>query len=773
VRSATFFVVAALCLAFILWKLEVRTAITDFLPRDRDSELLDIARELSQAPQARVLVFTLGSDEGVKLDAASAFRERLRASGKFEWVRSGLSQQDQTQLYELLFPARLGLLEQPEGTGVLPDSWLDERVQALRERLAGPLGMVERRLAPDDPLGAFSSLLERQARLRGRLRLDGEQLVTEDGRFAVLFAATRASAFAGAAQREVEQVVESALAEVRRREPSLSLEWSGVSRFASEGERSVRSDIERISTLSVLGIFLLYFAVFRSVREPLLVLLPIAFGCLLATALCQLAFGFVHGLALAFGSSIIGVAEDYSTHYFTHRVATPASEDNETLMRRLWPGMWMGGVTTIVGIAMLFGSGFPGLQQMSLFGAVGVLGALLCTRYVLPSWSRRGPSPRGRLKSVGEGLLAGLAARPMRVLWCLAPALLAGALGLPRLAFDDRVTALRTPAPALEAENERVQERLGRGAPGHMVVALGRDDEQALARSEAVHARLAAAHEAGKVGDFRSVVELVPSLAMQQQRRARLTSDPTFIPRFHAALDRAGFVPDAFAPFEAALAAEPMLLRPQALLSSSLSEWVAPFRLQLAGRVAYITPLSDAPKVDMSKLLADLPEVHYLDQEGLFSAAYGRFRGRVVSMVALGLVLVLATLLYRYRSLKIAALGMLPALLGAAGALGVEALRGVPATLMHVIAALLVLSMGVDYGIYALESRASDEESVTTLGGVLLAALTTVLSFGLLGLSDNPALAAIGSTVGFGMVFTVLASPVVLALVRGAKHEMV
>jgi predicted exporter len=87
-----------------------------------------------------------------------------------------------------------------------------------------------------------------------------------------------------------------------------------------------------------------------------------------------------------------------------------------------------------------------------------------------------------------------------------------------------------------------------------------------------------------------------------------------------------------------------------------------------------------------------------------------------------------------------------------------------------VIGVLLVLSMGVDYGIYALESQQHGaDDGVTTLGSVLLAALTTVLSFGLLGLSDNPALAAVGSTVGFGLVFTVIASPIVLAFTRAEK----
>ena len=85
---------------------------------------------------------------------------------------------------------------------------------------------------------------------------------------------------------------------------------------------------------------------------------------------------------------------------------------------------------------------------------------------------------------------------------------------------------------------------------------------------------------------------------------------------------------------------------------------------------------------------------------------------------------------------------------------------------MNVVAVLLVLSMGVDYGIYALEGGASEDEAATTLGSVLLAALTTVLSFGLLGLSDNPALASIGSTVGLGLLFCVLTSPLVLVFSR-------
>jgi predicted exporter len=772
VRASLFGLIALACGLFVALRLEVRTPITEFLPRDDNTGLLELARELSDAPQARVTVFTLSaSEDPAHRRAAATFAAALAQSELFEWVRGGVSAQDEEQFYQLVFPARLGLLPLPAEAGPVPDAFLDAQVAALRERLSGPLGMLERRLAPDDPLGSFASLLAAQSASRGRLRIEDRQLVSEDGRWSVVFAATKATPFDSAAQTRVEAAVQQAAAAARSQVPSLSLEWSGLNRFALAGEQSVRGDIGRISSLSVLGIFLLYLGVFRSFREPLLVLLPIAFGCLVATAACQLAFGFVHGLALAFGSSIIGVAEDYSTHFFAHRMAAPESEDNDQLMQRLWPGMWLGAATTVAGIATLFGGGFRGLSQMAMFGVVGVLSALLATRYVLPALSRKRPRDHTtQLSLLGRKLVARVAERRLYALFFVGPALLAMALGLPALHFDDSLKALRTKAPALEGENERVQQRLGRAAPGRVVVAQGVDDEQALDRSDAVLVRLHEAERAGKLRSVRSVSTLLPSLRTQRARRERMLRDATFVPRLRAALERAGLVPEAFAPFEAALRDEPVELTPEKLARTPLaSAWLSPFRASLRAGPAYLTSLEAAPSVDVAALVRDLPGVSFVDQEALFSAAYRSFRDRIVWLVALGLGLVLLTLVARYRSARVALLGMLPALLGAGAALGIEALRGVPATLMHVIAVLLVLSMGVDYGIYALESRDSVEEGVTTLGSVLLAALTTVLSFGLLGISANPALGAIGSTVGFGLVFTVLASPVVLAFARGER----
>jgi predicted exporter len=769
VRLTLFAIITLALSAYVYTSLDVRTAITEFLPRDEKAQRLELARELSQSTQSRAVVITLGADdESEHIAAARALAESLRKSGEFAWVRAGLETHEQQLFYALYFPARVGLLDLPPGEGPVPDAWLKERVEALKTRLTSPLGMLERRFASEDPLGAFMHVLDAFGRERGSLTLHDGQLVTSDGKHSVLFAETKQAAFDSAAQHVVAADITAAFSALQKQHPKLTLAWSGVNRFALATEASVKGDIERISSLSLVGIFFLYLLIFRSLREPIVVLLPIAFGCLASVAACQAVFGFVHGLSLAFGSSIIGVAEDFSTHFFAHRRATPEAESNEALMRRLWPGMWLGAVTTVVGISALTASGFPGLVQMALFGGVGVLGALLCTRYVLPALSRTKPLPPTRhLGPWGVGIVRGLRRHPARALWLIVPALLCTAIGGAQLQLEGGMRALRTPTPELDRENQYVQSLLGRQSVGRAVIAQGKDDQEALARAEQASQLLAQARARGELADFRSVTGLVPSRATQLRTRARLAGDPTFVSRLHSALEAGGFAPGAFSAFDSELARpDPILLTPEQVLASPLADVVRPFRVELAHGVAYLIPINSAQVGNLDGLFAGKPGMFYIDQEALFDDAFARFRSRAIWLLAVGLVLVVVTLLARYRSLRVAALGMLPALLGAGATLGIEGLFGVHVTLMHVIAILLVVSMGVDYGIYVLESRHSLEEGVTTLGSILLAALTTVLSFGLLGLSDNPALAGIGTTVALGLVLTVFASPVVLALVR-------
>ena len=77
--------------------------------------------------------------------------------------------------------------------------------------------------------------------------------------------------------------------------------------------------------------------------------------------------------------------------------------------------------------------------------------------------------------------------------------------------------------------------------------------------------------------------------------------------------------------------------------------------------------------------------------------------------------------------------------------------------LFHVLALMLLLGVGVDYGIFMQEHP--DRSDRTPWLAVGMSAANTILSFGLLGLSSTPALQAFGLTMLLGTALVWLIVP--------------
>jgi predicted exporter len=70
-------------------------------------------------------------------------------------------------------------------------------------------------------------------------------------------------------------------------------------------------------------------------------------------------------------------------------------------------------------------------------------------------------------------------------------------------------------------------------------------------------------------------------------------------------------------------------------------------------------------------------------------------------------------------------------------------------TVMHLIALILVLGLGLDHALFLSRSESLDERSHTR-SGVLLCAISTTLVFGILAASSIPVLQYLGMTVAVG-----------------------
>jgi len=522
---------------------------------------------------------------------------------------------------------------------------------------------------------------------------------------------------------------------------------------------------------------LLFLILFGSVRIMVLAFVPVVAGALAATTAGLLVFGKLHAITLTVGSTLMGVAIDYPLLLLTHRVLSP-DEPPEAVVRRVWMGIFLGGLTTVAGFAALIWTSFPGVREMALTSAVGIAGALATTRFVLPALLGGRPTPPARLQRwaatvaravrwVGERKRLGVGLVAAVVGLC--------AVGLPRLRWIDSLASLNAASPAVRAETDRLQARVSSMDEGRFVIALARDEESALRINDAVAARLERAQAAGELEGWTSLHSFLWSADLQWRNRAALAAVPDLGARVVAALAREGFKPEAFAAFRKAadqLRGLPDLapLGLTQMQASPLAPIVRPFVVKLGKDIGLLTFVRGVKRRGaLDAAIAGVPGAQAFDQATFLDETYARFRVQILEALAGHLLVILFILNVRYRRWDGTLAAFWPAVLAAAATLALFGAAGAETNLFHVMSLLLVLSMGVDYGVFLVESTRTATDPGDTLMSLVASCATALLSFGLLALSGTPALRAIGLTTGFGIVLSLILAPLALVLSRGRR----
>lgn len=767
---------------------QTRSDITHFLAAGDDARLAKLSRQLAESELSKTTVLVIDSRDGdskAAMAAADGLAAALAEHEEVAWVRATWSDDQSDAIHELYFPRRMYFTaERAQLEHALSPEGLGESAKKLQDQLRLPTAALVKKLAPEDPLLRYPATLERLEDARaGPLSVVDGHFVTEEGGAVVLFSSVH-SPFRAQHQAPLQAMIAERFDELSRTAAEagheLTLRQSGVGRFALRAEASIRADITRISTLSTIGVIALFVLLFRGLRLVVLSLVPLAAGILTATTVSLLAFGSIHGLTLAFGASLIGVCIDYPIHLFNHHTLEPGSGGAAESARRIRPGLLLGALTTVAGFVGLGWTSFPGVREIAVFAAVGVSAALLSTMFLLPPLMADEPKPvtlQRRLAALAGKLLERMQARRTALYVLPLASLVVIGLAIPRLEFVDDVAALTKTDADLLAEDEAVRALVSRMDAGRMIVAIADDDEQALQKNDEVHARLLEARAAGELESFRSLHDLIWSRALQNENLAAYGEPEQFRERLDAAFVGQGFRAGVFGPFIESLArtqagqgAAPLDM--PTLLDSPLSEAATSMRVELDGQVGILSLVRGVEDPEALRArLADLDDVHLFDQRALMAEIYAGHREQTLELVAVGLLAVLVIVFARYRRVGLTLAAFLPALLAAGTTVAILVLAGFSLNLLHVVCVLLVLSMGVDYGVFLVESRTHPQQVAATVLSLLLCCASTVLAFGLLAMSSNPALRAIGLTTGLGVLASLVLAPTALILFGAAKKD--
>ncbi len=750
-------VLAALCVSQARYAAD----LSAFLPRAPSASERLLVEQLRNGIASRLLIVAIGGAEANERARLSrALAQALRADRRFSVVQNGSRAALQRDA-EFLFAHRYRL-----SPAVTREQFSVAGLRAAIGRtlglLAAPGGVLAAPSLANDPTGEMLALLDSIAHTPPPRRADGVW-VSRDGREALLLVRTRAAGSDTDAQAAAIGAVRAAFEHAEAHlHAHATLQMTGPGVFAVAARARIKREVMRLSLLSGALILILLAFAYRSIAALALALVPVASGALAGVAAVALRFGVVQGVTLGFGVTLIGEAVDYSIYLFVQS-RTAASTAPADWLRRAWPTVRLGMLTSVCGFAALLPSAFPGLAQLGWYSLTGVLAAGLVTRFVLPHLLPRRFAVRD-LRAVGAA--AARLLRPSRPAHGL---LLLLALGSALVLYSHRETlwnhrlSALSPVPRAAARlDTRLRAALGAPDGRDLVVISAPSRQAALRAAERVGTVLDGLVARGMLGGYQSPATYLPSRALQRRRAHALPAPAVLRRRLAAALRGLPVSPAVLAPFVRAVerARQGPPLTRAGLTGTSFAAAVDGLLVPAAGGWDALLPLrrTGSGRIDLAAVRAALAQharahATVLDLKRQADALYRTYLDEAIRLALGGLAAIAVLLAVALRSPLRMLRVVLPLALAVLTVSAGLAALGVALTLLHVIGMLLIVAVGSNYALFF--ARRSLEPALT-LASLLLANAATVLGFGVLAFSSVPVLRDLGQTVAPGAALALL-----------------
>lgn len=747
-----FILVLALSALVVVRKLQVSSDISMFLPQGASWSQRVLVEELRKGANGRLVLIAIeGGTRSELVDISRKLTHSLRQSDQFFYVNNGsgdLPRRDRELINRhryLLSPAVTADRYTVDG--------LKKVLQARLADMASVTAPVIKTYLPSDP---FLDGLNALAQWSGDRKIPKVEGVwfSKDRTRTLILVYTRAIASELDRQEQAADFIRSSFSEHAGKHMSLIM--SGPAMIAVNTRDEIRSDTRLLSALASLAAIVFLFLAFRSLRVVVLGIVPLLSGAFVGLAVTTWIFGEVHGIAIAFGVTLIGIAIDYPMHFFSHAGYGMGGPDSA--IQRIWPTLRLGMLTTMVGFMALVFGGYGGLTQLGLFSIIGLASAALTTRFVLPVLTPFGFSLNPSLPAVQRSL-AQLANKAVVLRY---PVLLLVAGSVYFLLWLGDALWLNDPsrmAPLSESvrkQDEMLRHDLDAPFVQDLLLVSAPDQEQLLQKLEPLAVALDRSVASNHLRSYDIASRYLPSRSRQLQRIQVLPDPETLQQLLQRAARGTPFNPDLFRPFIDSVAQSktlsPLVLDDfkNTLLGERLAVLIFTYRDTWVASVP-LTGVTDSRAI---KQLADASgdNVVYVQTREQTQQMMASYRQRALQVFSFGALAIFLVLVVGLRSLwqalrvllvpmSVVLLTMPVIYLLVDGGLG----------LFHLVALLLVIGLGIDYALFFNRLANNHDEWGSTFPALWKSWLTTVLVFGSLAFSSAVVLQAIGLTVSVGV----------------------
>lgn len=745
---------AILFAAFILKNIKMNEDIAPLLPDDQSEAAKDFAL-LQKSPFANKVVINLEGSPNVSKKELTATADRLTEAMTgpyFSRAVSGPSAPSVESLQAWLanaLPRTFTGDDRLKLQNMLTAPEVRRRLESVYTQLTGPEGYFMKPLLESDPLDLKGNFLEklRHMNIIPSMGLYDNHFISPDGKNTLIIAETPVKITDSKGSHEL---AEKLKALVKKVVPA-GIEASVISghAYTTANAETIKKDLFIILTSASIVILLLILLFLRSWKGLLVFLVPSSVLCL-ATAGTLLIYDSVSAVTMAFGSVLLGISDDYPI--LVYFALCSKERDPKTVIREVAYPVMFGGLTTIATFAVMLASSLPGQRQLAVFSMIGVAVSLVFSLVLLPHLIQTLPGEKRYIMARPRRGL-NLPRRGVLVLWLLVMAL--GLWQAGRVHFNGDMQSINFVPEDLKKAEKHLSKTWGDFRGSAVLFSEGSDLDSSLSVNESLFAYLS---EKIPSGQIISLAPLLPSTATQLANARRwkdFWEDGNG--RLAAKLlseegARIGFSPDAFAPFFTLLKRRPEAVTFNDMKKVGFGDLVGTMVLKNDDNVQTLTLVPDTPG------LVDLFAKDGKNLKGVRLVSQGRFRdligkalvGNFTRYIIFALLVIIAAVGILFRNVKKAALSLIPVATGLIFMLGAMGCLGIEFNLFNIIAAILVIGLGVDLGIFMVCNITEGYDHTASLA-ILLGGLTSFVGLGALALAQHPALKSIGITVMLGL----------------------
>ncbi len=731
-------------------KLVVTVSLTDSTAKAQPEALMTFTDSLVSSVQkfdtSLVKDITYKVNDNVIYDVYTTFVDNLPVF---------LEEKDYATLARLITPERL-------------DTTLEKEYKTL----LSPASLVLKKNILRDPIGITPYALKRMQSLQfdDNFELENGYIFTKDKKHLLFFITPKVKPSETAKNKELLGLLDDAINKNSSfSKNKIAAEYFGTAAVAVGNAVQIKKDVTLTVSITLIGLFLFISFFFKRIEVFFLIFIPVLFGGAFSLALLYLYKGTISGIAIGAGSMVLGIAMDYTIHFYTHFKHVNSGE--ETVKDLAFP-LTLGSTTTIGAFLGLTFIKSEALQDFGMFAAFSLLGAALFTLIIFPHFMRKRKTiEHTEHKEHKLNLVEKIAAYQFEknkyligfILICCTISVFTSQ----NVGFETDMMKMNYVNSHLAKAEQNLNAISNVSLKSIYLVASGKTLDEALANSEKSLPALEKLEKEKVLKKYSSISTILLSKSEQEKRIARWNAFWTVKKKEKLKKElieksaKYKFKESAFAGFYELLNKPFTPIAASAfsgLKSTMLDNYISENKNETT--VVTIIKATAENEDKVYNAFIENKDLVVFDKKFLTNRFIAIIKSNFNLILGISSMLVLIMLIISYGRFELAIITYIPMLLSWLCILGVMGAFGIKFNIINIIVSTFIFGLGDDYSIFITDAlmneyKTGQKNLVSYKTGIFISATTTMIGIGVLVFASHPALKSIGLITIIGM-FSVL-----------------